>query len=90
MFPISLQLCNRATFDADILPRANAIVTQVEDGYRVGRFTHLELLNAQAELLAAQAARLQSCTDYQHYLISIERLTGGGSVWLANGLGVSP
>ena len=76
--------------DAEILPRANAIVTQVEDGYRVGRFTHLELINAQAELLAAQAARLQSCSDFQHYLISIERLTGGGSVWLVNSTGVSP
>lgn len=76
--------------DAEILPRANAIVSQVEDGYRVGRFTHLELINAQAELLAAQAARIQGCSDYQLYLISIERLTGGGAVWLANGLGVSP
>ncbi len=78
------------TFDREILPRAGAIVAQIDDGYRVGRFNHLELINARAEFIAAQTARLTSCSNYQLGLINIERLTGGGSVWLAGGSGVSP
>jgi cobalt-zinc-cadmium efflux system outer membrane protein len=72
------------------LPRANEILADIEDGYRVGRFSHLELLNAQADLLAARAARLTACSDHQLFLIDIERLTGGGSVWLADRPGATP
>jgi len=78
------------SFDEEILPRANTIHKDVAEGYRVGRFSHLELVNAQAELLAAQAARLTACSDHQFQLIDLERLTGGGSVWLAAQAGVSP
>jgi cobalt-zinc-cadmium efflux system outer membrane protein len=78
------------TFDREILPRAEAIVAQIDDGYRVGRFNHLELIYARAEFFAAQTARLTSCSNYQLGLINIERLTGGGAVWLAQGSGASP
>ena len=77
------------TFDREILPRAAAIVAQIDDGYRVGRFNHLELINARAEFIAAQSARLASCSNYQLGLINIERLTGGGPVWLAEPAGVA-
>lgn len=77
-------------FDAEILPRAGTILEEIESGYRVGRFSHLELVNAQSELLSARAARLTACSDHQLRLIDIERLTGGGSVWLADRPGVSP
>jgi cobalt-zinc-cadmium efflux system outer membrane protein len=78
------------TLDGEILPRANEILADIEAGYRVGRFSHLELLNAQADLLAARAARLTACSDHQLLLIDIERLTGGGSVWLADRPGATP
>ncbi len=77
-------------FDKEILPRANTILNDIEDGYRVGRFSHLELVNAQAELLAARTARLDACNNHHLYLIDIERLTGGGSIWLAPITGVTP
>ena len=77
-------------FDKEILPRADTIVNDIEDGYRVGRFSHLELINAQAELLAARAAKLDACNNHHLYLIDIERLTGGGSIWLAPVTGVTP
>ena len=77
-------------FDAEILPRASTILEQIKAGYSVGRFSHLELVTAQAELLAARGARLTACSDHQFLLIDIERLTGGGSVWLADRSGVSP
>jgi len=77
-------------FDAEILPRANTILGDIRAGYSVGRYSHLEMLTAQAELLAARNARLAACNDHQLRLIDIERLTGGGSVWLADRPGVSP
>ena len=77
-------------FEKEILPRADMILNDIEDGYRVGRFSHLELVNAQAELLAARAARLDACNNHHLYLIDIERLTGGGSIWLAPLTGVTP
>ena len=77
-------------FDTEILPRANTILEEIKAGYSFGRFSHLELVTAQAELLAARNARLAACSDHQLRLIDIERLTGGGSVWLADHPGVSP
>jgi cobalt-zinc-cadmium efflux system outer membrane protein len=77
-------------FDNEILPRADTILNDIEDGYRVGRFSHLELVNAQADLLAARATRLDACSNHHLYLIDIERLTGGGSLWLAPLTGVTP
>ena len=69
-------------FDAEILPRARTIRSDVEEGYSVGRFSHTALLNAQAELLAAASARLDACADHHRLLIDVERLTGGDSTWL--------
>ena len=77
-------------FDNEILPRARAIRTEIEKGYSVGRFSHTALVNAQTELLAAAAARLDACADHQRSLIDIERLTGGDSTWLTIDGGVSP
>jgi len=77
-------------FDDEVLPRASSILEEIETGYRVGRFSHLELVTAQTELLSARAARLTACGDHQLRLIDIERLTGGGSVWLADRPGISP
>jgi cobalt-zinc-cadmium efflux system outer membrane protein len=77
-------------FDKEILPRADTILNDIEDGYRVGRFSQLELVNAQAEILAARAARLDACNNHHLYLIDIERLTGGGSIWLAPVTGATP
>lgn len=78
------------TIEREILPRAEAILKAVEDGYALGRFSHIELVNAQSELLAARFARLGACTDHHRFLIDIERLTGGGAVWLAPDNGESP
>lgn len=77
-------------FDTEIMPRANTILEEIRAGYSVGRYSHLELMTAQAELLAARQARLGACSDHQLRLIDIERLTGGGSVWLEDRPGVSP
>jgi cobalt-zinc-cadmium efflux system outer membrane protein len=69
-------------FDTGILPKARQIRNEIEEGYSVGRFSHTALLNAQSELLAAAAARIDACADHHRLLIDIERLTGGDSTWL--------
>ena len=77
-------------YDNEILPKAGEILKRIEEGYRLGRFSHLELMNAQAELLAARAARLSACANHHSFLIDIERLTGGGAVWLTTEGGIAP
>jgi cobalt-zinc-cadmium efflux system outer membrane protein len=67
-------------YETEILPRADDILAEIEDGYRLGRFSHLELMNTQAELLAARAARLDACAQHHQFLIDIERLTGGAEL----------
>jgi outer membrane protein, heavy metal efflux system len=67
-------------YETEILPRADDILAEIKDGYRLGRFSHLELMNTQAELLAARAARLDACAEHHQFLIDIERLTGGGEL----------
>ncbi|MDH3532473.1 MAG: TolC family protein [Gammaproteobacteria bacterium] len=69
-------------FNNEILPKARAIRNEIEEGYGVGRFSHTALLNAQSELLAAAAARIDACADHHRLLIDVERLTGGDSTWL--------
>jgi len=69
-------------FDNEILPKAQAIRNEIEEGYSVGRFSHTALLSAESELLAAAGARLDACADHHRLLIDIERLTGGDSTWL--------
>lgn len=77
-------------FDSEILPRARAIRSEIEEGYSVGRFSNIALVDAQAELLASAAARLDACADHHRLLINIERLTGGDSIWLTTDGGDSP
>ena len=77
-------------FDTDILPTAREIRNEIERGYGVGRFSYTALVDAQAELLAAAAARLDACADHHRLLISIERLTGGAPVSTATNAEVSP
>jgi cobalt-zinc-cadmium efflux system outer membrane protein len=76
-------------FDATILPVARAIRTDIEKGYRVGRFSHTALVNAQAELLSAASARIDACANHHRLLIDIERLIGGEPALADSDYGVS-
>jgi cobalt-zinc-cadmium efflux system outer membrane protein len=77
-------------FDETILPRARAIRTDIESGYRVGRFSHTALVNAQTELLNAASARLEACANHHRLLVDIERLIGGEAASADADHGVSP
>jgi cobalt-zinc-cadmium efflux system outer membrane protein len=56
-------------------PQAELALDQTRSGYERGRFSFLELLTAQEELLSLRAAAIDAAADYHRMLAEIERLT---------------
>jgi len=65
------------TLRAEVLPKAEENLRQTEEGFRLGRYSFLELTVAQAELLDIEREAIRAARDYHSYIIEIERLTGG-------------
>jgi cobalt-zinc-cadmium efflux system outer membrane protein len=61
-----------------IIPEAERALRDFEKGYALGRYSFLELLNAQRTLLGARLEAVQLAADYHRYQTQIDRLTGGG------------
>jgi cobalt-zinc-cadmium efflux system outer membrane protein len=59
----------------DALPQARDALTQTQRGYERGRFSFLELLTTQQELLALSEAAIDAAADYHRLLAELERLT---------------
>lgn len=60
----------------EILPQATEVLTIAEDGYRQGRFSYLELMDAQRTVLAVKQEYLAAALSYHKLVAEIERLTG--------------
>ncbi|MFT3931048.1 MAG: TolC family protein [Spongiibacteraceae bacterium] len=58
-----------------IIPQAETALKQTQDGYERGRFSYLELADAQRELLELQRAAIAAAASYHRTLAEIERLT---------------
>jgi cobalt-zinc-cadmium efflux system outer membrane protein len=58
------------------LPRMEAALKNTEYAYERGRYSYLELVDAQRELLAVRNGLIEAATAYHLTLIEIERLTG--------------
>jgi cobalt-zinc-cadmium efflux system outer membrane protein len=58
-----------------IIPQAKTAFKQTSDGYERGRFSYLELADAQRELLEVQHAAIAAAATYHRTLAEIERLT---------------
>ena len=65
----------RALDDA-ILPAATTAFEAIREGYREGRFSYLDLLDAERTLNAARKRRIDATTAYQISLVEIDRLVG--------------
>lgn len=63
------------TLRSEALPQAQQALDQTRSGYERGRFSFLELVTAQEELLTLRAAAIDAATDYHRMLAEIERLT---------------
>lgn len=64
------------TLDIEVLPRVKAALTQTEYAYERGRYSYLELVAAQRELLEVKRARIQAAVDAYGYATELDRLTG--------------
>lgn len=60
----------------DVLPAAEQSFAVAREGYRVGRTTFLEVLDAQRALLEARGSYIESLADYHKSLAEVERLIG--------------
>lgn len=64
------------TLDTEVLPRVQAALKQTQYAYERGRYSYLELVAAQRELLEVKRARIQAAVDAYGYATEIDRLTG--------------
>ena len=64
------------TLDRDVLPGARQAFTMLNEGYREGRFSYLEVLDAQRTLIGARAQRVRALGDHQRAVVTLERLLG--------------
>jgi cobalt-zinc-cadmium efflux system outer membrane protein len=64
-----------ASLREQALPQARIALDQTQSGYDRGRFSFLELVTAQQELLELQSATIDAAADYHRLLAETERLT---------------
>lgn len=60
----------------NIRPQAEAMLTTTEQGYRAGRFSLLELADAQTQLLEVERQSIVAAAQFHTLLIEIQRVTG--------------
>lgn len=59
-----------------VLPGARSAFAAVEEGYRLGRFGYLEVLDAQRTLVSAETQHLRALADAHKAVAQVERLIG--------------
>ncbi|VAW96920.1 hypothetical protein MNBD_GAMMA21-2933 [hydrothermal vent metagenome] len=65
-----------ALFRSRILPEARKALKEYEKGYAAGRYSFLQLIDAQQTLLDARLEVVTNAANYHRYRIEIDRLTG--------------
>lgn len=60
----------------ELLPQARQLLADVENGYRKGRYTVLQWVDAQAELFALERELIETHTLMYQQLLELERITG--------------
>lgn len=65
-----------AALAAQVLPGARSAFAAIEEGYRLGRFGYLDVLDAQRTLVAAEGQHLRALTDAHKAVAQVERLIG--------------
>lgn len=61
---------------ANIRSQAEAMLATTDQGYRAGRFSRLELADAQAQLLDIERQAIDAAAQFHTLLIEIQRVTG--------------
>jgi cobalt-zinc-cadmium efflux system outer membrane protein len=66
----------QATLESRVLPKHEEALRQVSAGYRSGRFSSLELLDAQRSILDTEIALIESRAEARRARAALERLLG--------------
>jgi cobalt-zinc-cadmium efflux system outer membrane protein len=59
-----------------VRPQAEAMLRTTNDGYRAGRFSLLELADAQLQLIEVEREAIQAAAQFHTFLIEIQRVIG--------------
>ena len=59
-----------------MLPGAQQTFDAISEGYRLGRFSLLEVLDAQRTQTSAGSQHLRAWSDYHNAVVQVERLIG--------------
>lgn len=59
-----------------VLPRSQSIFDASSEGYRLGRFSYLDVLDAQRSLIAARGQYLRAVAEHRKTVADVERLIG--------------
>jgi cobalt-zinc-cadmium efflux system outer membrane protein len=59
-----------------VLPSAKEAFDTVREGYREGRFSYLDVLDAQRTLVASRGQYVRALADYHQSTVAVERLIG--------------
>jgi len=65
-----------ALLAAEVLPGARSAFAAIEEGYRLGRFGYLDVLDAQRTLVTAEGQHLRALTEVHKAVAQVERLIG--------------
>jgi outer membrane protein, heavy metal efflux system len=81
LFAVHQELLHAAlaldTLDEAILPQSEESLALARRGFAEGRFSYLELMDAQRTLVAVQKERIDTAEQYQRLVLELERLLGG-------------
>lgn len=61
---------------SEVLPQAQDALNLVREGYKLGKFGYLEVLDSQRALFEARGLRIESLLEYQTAVAELERLIG--------------
>ena len=73
---VELTRAEAQTLRGQVIPQAEQALEQTEYGYQRGRFSYLEMANAQHELIELQRAAIEAAANHHRLATEIERLTG--------------
>jgi cobalt-zinc-cadmium efflux system outer membrane protein len=62
--------------ETEILPTAEEALELSREGFSLGRFSYLEVLDAQRTVFAVKQEYILAAASYHQFLVEIERLTG--------------
>lgn len=73
------------TLRTRLVPGARSVFEAVQEGYQLGRFGLMDVLDAQRTLVAANGQHVQALSAYHHAVVAVERLVGQPLADLAAG-----